>query len=436
MQNKSIIVILTLGFALFAMFFGAGNLILPPYIGLLAKDNWVEAILGFTTSGIIAPFLGIIAVLKSGDSFTDLGKRVNLKLALVLATIIMLCIGPIVAIPRTGATTFEVGILPLMPDASPIWSSIIFFAIVLVLSISPSKIVDIIGSYLTPLLLILLSVLVIVGIVNPAIIPQTTNVATSQDFAMAFQEGYQTMDVLASVIFAGIIISAARQKGFVNLKERTNIVLKSGLLAMGCLLFIYGGLIYLGATTDYQFTETSSRTQLLLHISTSVLGEYGTLAISVSMALACLTTAIALTCAVGTFFAELTNNKFGYAEAVISCTLVSALFSINSVDDIINYAGSILGFVYPITFALVIYVVLFGNKITQKLPYVVALLITTFISAFRVLAHFNIATTEINYYKEFIPLGSHNLEWVIPSFIGFIITYFITKNSSKKFVTT
>ena len=436
MQNKSIIVILTLGFALFAMFFGAGNLILPPYIGLLAKDNWVEAILGFTTSGIIAPFLGIIAVLKSGESFTDLGKRVNLKMALVLATIIMLCIGPIVAIPRTGATTFEVGVLPLMPDASPIWSSIIFFAIVLVLSISPSKIVDIIGSYLTPLLLILLATLVVVGILNPAVIPQSSNIGASQDFAMAFQEGYQTMDVLASVIFAGIIISAARQKGFVNLKERTNIVLKSGLLAMGCLLFIYGGLIYLGATTDYQFTETSSRTQLLLHISTSVLGEYGTLAISVSMALACLTTAIALTCAVGTFFAELTNNKFGYAEAVISCTLVSALFSINSVDDIINYAGSILGFVYPITFALVIYVVLFGNKITQKLPYVVALLITTFISAFRVLAHFNIATTEINYYKEFIPLGSHNLEWVIPSFIGFIITYLVTKNKVKNLSTT
>lgn len=430
MQNKSFVVILTLGFALFAMFFGAGNLILPPYIGLLAKDNWFEAILGFTASGIIAPFLGIIAVLKSGDSFTDLGKRVNLKMALVLATIIMLCIGPIVAIPRTGATTFEVGVLPLLPDASPIWSSIIFFAIVLVLSISPSKIVDIIGSYLTPLLLILLSILVVFGILNPSVIPQTTNVDASSDFAMAFQEGYQTMDVLASVIFAGIIISAAKQKGFVHLKERTNIVLKSGLLAMGCLLFIYGGLIYLGATTDYQFTEISSRTQLLLHISTSVLGEYGTLAISVSMALACLTTAIALTCAVGTFFAELTNNKFGYAEAVITCTLVSALFSVNSVDDIINYAASILGFVYPITFALVIYVVLFGNKIKQKLPYVVALLITTFISAFRLLGHFDVAVSEINYFKGFIPLGNHNLEWVIPSFVGFVITYFITKKST------
>lgn len=434
MQNKNIMVILTLGFALFAMFFGAGNLILPPYIGLQAKDNWFEAILGFAASGIIAPFLGIIAVLKSGNSFTDLGKRVNLKMALVLATIIMLCIGPIVAIPRTGATTFEVGVLPLIPNASAIWSSIIFFGIVLVLSISPSKIVDIIGSYLTPLLLVLLSVLVIVGIFNPDIVPQVATNTPSADFAMSFQEGYQTMDVLASVIFAGIIISAAKQKGFVNLKERTNIVLKSGVLAMGCLLFIYGGLIYLGATTDYQFTETSSRTQLLLHISTSVLGAYGTLAISISMALACLTTAIALTTAVGAFFAELTNNKLKYTEGVILCTLISALFSINSVDDIIAYAGSILGFVYPITFALVIYVVLFGNTVTKKMPYVVALLITTFISAFRILTHFNIAVAEINFYKGFIPLGDHNLEWVIPSFIGFAITYLITKNTSKKSV--
>lgn len=434
MQNKSITVILTLGFALFAMFFGAGNLILPPYIGYLAKENWLESILGFTASGIIAPFLGIIAVLKSGDSFIDLGKRVNLKFALVLATIIMLCIGPIVAIPRTGATTFEVGVLPLLPKASAIWSSIIFFGIVLTLSISPSKIVDIIGRYLTPALLILLVILVIVGILNPDNIPQQTNFSATNDFSMAFQEGYQTMDVLASVIFAGIIISAAKQKGFVNLKDRTSVVFKSGLLAMGCLLFIYGGLIYLGATTNYQFTEDSSRTQLLLHISNSILGSYGTLAISISMALACLTTAIALTCAVGTFFAKLTNDRLGYVEAVISCTLVSALFSINSVDDIIAYAGSILGFVYPITFALVIYVVLFGSKVREKQPYLVALIITTIVSTFRLLAHFNIATEKIDIAKDFIPLGNHNLEWVVPSFVGFVITYFLTKKSEKKIV--
>lgn len=431
MQNKNTIVILTLGFALFAMFFGAGNLILPPYIGLLAKENWVEAILGFAATGIIAPFLGIIAVVKSGESFIDLGKRVNLNLALVLATIIMLCIGPIVAIPRTGATTFEVGVLPLMENASPIWSSIIFFAIVLVLSIRPSKIVDIIGGYLTPLLLILLALLVVVGILNPSIVPQQTTLPSIDSFAMAFQEGYQTMDVLASVIFAGIIISAAKQKGFTILKDRTSIVLKSGILAMGCLLFIYGGLIYLGATTDYQFTETSSRTQLLLHISTSVLGQYGTLAISLSMALACLTTAIALTCAVGTFFAELTNNKLGYAEGVILCTLISALFSINTVDDIINYAGSILGFVYPITFALVIYVVVFGNIVKNKTPYVVALLVTAFISTFRVFQHFNIGAETIAYYKSFIPLSNHNLEWVVPSLIAFLLTAFLTKSKKQ-----
>lgn len=432
MQNKSLKVIFTLGFALFAMFFGAGNLILPPYIGYLAKENWFEAILGFGSTGIIAPFLGIIAVVKSGESFTDLGKRVNLNLALILATIIMLCIGPIVAIPRTGATTFEVGVLPILENASPIWSSIIFFGIVLVLSISPSKIVDIIGGYLTPLLLVLLTLLVIIGILNPDVLPQKASISQVDAFAMAFQEGYQTMDVLASVIFAGIIIAAAKQKGYVNLKERTNVVVKSGLLAMGCLLFIYGGLVYLGATTNYEFTEASSRTQLLLHISTSVLGKYGTLAISLSMALACLTTAIALTCAVGTFFAELTNNKLGYAEGVILCTLISALFSINSVDDIIEYAGAILGFVYPITFALVIYVVVFGNKIKTKKPYVVALLVTAFISTFRVFEHFNIGNEQINYFKSFIPLANQNLEWVVPSLIGFLIAYFFTRSENKK----
>jgi len=431
MEKKSSLVILTLGFALFAMFFGAGNLILPPYIGLLSKENWLEAILGFMISGIIAPFLGIIAVLKSGGSFIDLGKRVNTKAAYILATIIMLCIGPIIAIPRTAATTFEIAVLPLIPSATAISTSVVFFVIVLLLSISPSKIVDIIGGYLTPLLLILLSILIILGVLSPIILPEAVAMDAISSFSMAFHEGYQTLDVLASVIFAGIIISAAKQKGFVQLKDTTIVVLKSGVLAMICLLFIYGGLIYMGATTDYIFTESSSRSQLLLYISNSVLGKYGTLAMSLSIALACLTTAIALTCAVGIFFADITKNKVTYKQVVVVCCLVSGFISINSVDEIINFAGSILGFIYPITFALVIYVVIFGDKIKSKTPYFTALLITALISLFNVFEHFNIAVGKISYYKSYIPLASQNLEWILPSFLGFMIAYFISKKIKK-----
>ena len=117
----------TLGFALFAMFFGAGNLILPPLIGVKAGENWLYAVAGFFTTGIVAPFLGVITIVLNGVKFTDLGTKVNPVVVSILALLIMLCIGPLVAIPRTGATTYEVGIQPLLPGMNSVLFSIIFF---------------------------------------------------------------------------------------------------------------------------------------------------------------------------------------------------------------------------------------------------------------------------------------------------------------------
>lgn len=123
---KKISDIVTIGFALFAMFFGAGNLLLPPFIGLqIGTHIWIT-ILAFALTGILLPFMGIISVNNSGDNFNDLGRRVHPQLAPILGSIIMICIGPLIAIPRTAATTFEVGVLPSFPDSNPIWTSIIF----------------------------------------------------------------------------------------------------------------------------------------------------------------------------------------------------------------------------------------------------------------------------------------------------------------------
>lgn len=204
MKNK-ISTAITLGFALFAMFFGAGNLILPPFIGLKTGDQWFTAIAGFFTTGIVSPFLGVLTVVLFGTSFTDLGRKVNPKLVTILALLIMLCIGPLVAIPRTGATTYEIGIKPLFPEFNNILFSLIFFGIVLALSITQSKIVDIIGNFLTPFLILSLGVLVTVGLLNPTAATENTGVTAQESFIFAFHEGYQTLDVLASVIFAGII---------------------------------------------------------------------------------------------------------------------------------------------------------------------------------------------------------------------------------------
>ncbi|UZJ63753.1 branched-chain amino acid transport system II carrier protein [Sphingobacterium sp. KU25419] len=164
---KQIKDITTLGFALFAMFFGAGNLLLPPFIGLHAADQWDWAIIGFCLTGILLPLLGVLSIINSGESFQDLGNRTHPYIATILGIIIMLGIGPLIAIPRTAATTFEVGLLPAFPNLSPIWGSILFFTVTFILSIRPSKVVNVIGNFLTPLLLILLIGMIIMGALFP-----------------------------------------------------------------------------------------------------------------------------------------------------------------------------------------------------------------------------------------------------------------------------
>ena len=430
MKSKKLSNILTLGFALFAMFFGAGNLLLPPLIGVEVGSNYLVAMLSFGLTGILLPFTGILSVVYSGDSFNDLGHRVNKHLAAILGTIIMICIGPLIAIPRTAATTYEVGLKPFFPEMNPIWGSIIFFIITLALAIRPSKVVDVIGNYLTPILLVLLALLIAVGIISPTSTLEISEMTMIQSFSRGFIEGYQTLDVLASVIFAGIIINAARDKGYTDTKSKSQVVVVSGLLSTTCLLFVYGGLIYLGATSGV--TDTGiSRAELLIHISRNILGDYGLIAIALCMAFACLTTSIALTSAVATFFSQLSKGKLSYLVVAIICTVISFGLSVKGVDEIINFAYPPLAFVYPITITLVIYIVIFGRNIKSKTPYIGALLASTLIAILGLLKILGFFDENMLSNLNKIPFFEYDLGWIVPSIIGFIIGIIYDKVSSK-----
>lgn len=430
MKSKKLSNILTLGFALFAMFFGAGNLLLPPLIGVEVGSNYLVAMLSFGLTGILLPFTGILSVVYSGDSFNDLGHRVNKHLAAILGTIIMICIGPLIAIPRTAATTYEVGLKPFFPEMNPIWGSIIFFIITLALAIRPSKVVDVIGNYLTPILLVLLALLIAVGIISPTSTLEISEMTMIQSFSRGFIEGYQTLDVLASVIFAGIIINAARDKGYTDTKSKSQVVIVSGLLSTTCLLFVYGGLIYLGATSGV--TDTGiSRAELLIHISRNILGDYGLIAIALCMAFACLTTSIALTSAVATFFSQLSKGKLSYMVVAIICTVISFGLSVKGVDEIINFAYPPLAFVYPITITLVIYIVIFGRNIKSKTPYIGALLASTLIAILGLLKILGFFDENMLSNLNKIPFFEYDLGWIVPSIIGFIIGIIYDKVSSK-----
>lgn len=441
---------LTIGFALFAMFFGAGNTILPPIIGLITGGDWSYAVTGFSITAILAPFLGIVAVLISGDSFTDLGKRINSLLGWILATAIILSIGPLVAIPRTAATTFEIGVLPLWPTTSPILSSVIFFGITLILSISPSKVVDIIGKYLTPLLLVLLIYLIVKGIMNPLSIDELIGGSKEEAFRLGFSEGYQTMDVLASVIYAGIIISAVKAKGYLDLKSKTKVTYMSGAVAIFCLLVIYGGLVFIGATSGYPISESLKRTELLLYISNGILGSSGTIALSLCIALACITTAIALVCATGTFFSQLTNGRLSYRFVVIVTCVVSGVLAVKGVDNIIDYAAPFLGIIYPVTLTLILFMIGFGKAVPRRAPFVGAIITTTIVALMQFGVYMGASLYDIDYtlnngeidYSHFnnteffkmlnnivsnLPLYNYEVPWLIPAIVAFAIVYIVDR---------
>ena len=423
MEQRKRNTILYLGMALFAMFFGAGNLLLPAYLGLQTRTDWVATFTGFSLTAILAPVLAIFAVAVSGNYFTDLGSRANVKLAYLLATINVLCIGPLIALPRAGASVFEVAIKPIISDAQPVWVCSLFFGVVMMLSFSPNKIASVLGKLLGPLLLLALAVLILPGLFSGYLV-NTPPTIIEDRFYIGFHEGYQTMDVLAGLIFAVLLIAGAKHKGYSHINDRVEVTVKSAILAAVCMLLVYGGLFYLGANADVKVADIN-RSGLLVHLATQNFGANGVYLISILMILACLTTAIALTAGSANFFERLTKGKLGYIEGVISITLVSVILAITGVDAILEYAATLLNFIYPVTLVLILAVLLFGNIIHDQKPYFVTLIITMLFSFIRVLIKWFPNETVFQDILEVLPLASFNLEWVLPAIVTFIISCFV-----------
>ena len=244
MNKKSDVIVV--GFALFAMFFGAGNLIFPPYLGVISGSGWPLAMGGFLITGIGLTLMGIVAIAISGTSINDMADRVHPKFGALLGSVIMIIIGPLFAIPRTAATTYEIAMVPTMPGFSNILFIIIFFAITLYFSIRPASVVDSIGKVLTPVLLIVLLNIIGKGIITP--IGETITLTDAAGFSRGFTEGYQTMDALGSVILASIIIESVIAKGYTDKKTRVSMTIKAGIIAAAGLMVVYVGLMYVGAT--------------------------------------------------------------------------------------------------------------------------------------------------------------------------------------------
>lgn len=414
-NNKN--VTLLLGAALFSMFFGAGNLIFPPELGLMSGSQWVISVLGFFITGIGLPVLGVIASGRSGGDVDKLGRKVSPLFSKFLGTTVVLAIGPLLAIPRTGATAYEMAIQPSMASFSPALFALIYFGIALALVMKPNKVVDNIGKVLTPALLILLAAIIIKGIINP--MGELVYENMSQPFATGFTGGYQTMDALASILFGGMITASLIQNGYTEEKEQITMTIKAGLVAAVGLAFVYGGLTYLGATAGTVHPMDISKTDLIISIANHSLGRFGKLGLGIVVLLACLTTTIALITTVGQYFSKITSGKLKYNWIIIATTIFSALMSVNGVESIVVFSVPILVFMYPIVIVMILLAVVL-SKDANKNIYRAAIYITILVSLLNLLNSFEILTS-ISQIVTYLPLASMDLAWVLPSIVGALV---------------
>lgn len=411
--------IIVVGFALFAMFFGAGNLIFPPYLGVTSGESWLTGFTGFLLADVGLALIAILAAAKCGGQVNKILNRAGDNLAVILGSAIMICLGPLLAIPRTAASTFEMGVQPLISGFSPVLSSIIFFGLVLLLTIRPSRVVDIIGQFLTPALLIALAFLIIEGIINPlgTINPEAV---VENVFANGVSQGYQTMDALGAVALSAVVITSLSNKGYKGEKEKVSLTMKAGLVAGIALCFVYGGLTYLGATLSNKYGVEVSQTILIVEMTEQLLGNSGKVLLAVIVALACLTTAIGLTSASAGYFSDLTNGKLKYESIVIAICVFSAIISNFGVSTIIKFSAPILDIVYPATIALVI-MTLFGNYIKNNNAFKAAAYMALFISILTVLNNLGVSIPIVTK----LPFASLGFNWIVPVILAAIIGNFI-----------
>ena len=412
-QSKDILVV---GFALFAMFFGAGNLIFPPYLGVVSGSYWLVGFTGFVIADVGLALLAILASAKcQGDINKVLGKS-GKTLSLILATAIMICLGPLLAIPRTGATTFEMGIAPIFSGFNPVVFSVVFFGLTLILTIRPSKVVDIIGQYLTPALLIALVFLIIIGIISPlGDLNQAPMI--NQIFAEGIYQGYQTMDPLGAIALSAVVILSLSDKGYKDESQKVKLTLQAGIVAAVALLIVYGGLTYLGSTVAHQFVGVNpsdiNQTSLIVSITGQLLGQPGKIVLAI-------TTAIGLTSATAQYFTKISKGTIKYETVVIVVCVFSAFVSNFGVSAIISFAGPILSIIYPATIVLVI-MTLFGHKIKNDNAFKGAAYMALIVSILTVLDGMGIKILPINK----LPFADFGFNWIVPSIIGGLLGYFI-----------
>lgn len=427
-----------MGFMLFAMFFGAGNLIFPPKLGQDSGQYFWWAMIPFCLTGIGLPLLGVIVGAFDNRGYIGSLSKISPKFSMIFLIIIYLTIGPLFAIPRTGSTAFEMTVTPIAHTNSNIALfifTLIYFLIVLYLCINPNKIVDRIGSLLTPLLLITILAMIIKGFVDFGGNSHSNgdaNIYTSTlgSFTKGFTEGYLTMDAIASIAFSMIVVNAIKSTGVSQRNSIFKQTVMAGLIAAVALIFIYVSLGYIGnhMLINHQTLDNlAAKNQnigayLLTNMATQGFGIFGKYLLGIIVALACLTTACGLIVSVSQYFHSL-YPKISYKIYAVVFTLISFVLANLGLNSVISMSVPVLSIIYPIAITVILLILIAQfiptKPIAQQIPIIVVSCISI-LSTISSNGWIKIA------FIDGLPLKQVTLEWLPIAIVATIISYIIS----------
>lgn len=423
-MNKTKQIFIT-GFALFSMFFGAGNLILPPFLGFKAGDAWFMVTLGFVITAVIIPLFGILAHAKLQGTMYDFAKKVSPLFSLIYCLIVyVICIA--LPAPRTASVTHEMAIAPFFKSSALLTSSI-YFSLVFVFVMNRNKILDVIGKFLTPIIIVILLAIIGVAIFNA---PDISNPSLfNAPLVDGVLEGYQTFDAIGAIVVGAVLVISLNFNGTLSFDDKKNLIKKAGFVAGIGLFVIYAGLILIGSLYNSTFSDKATRAEVLIGLSSKTLGVLGTTFLSILIALACFTTAVGIITGTADYFKGLfKNSHLVYTiTAIISCVFGIVVGSYN-VGFIIDIALPVLMFIYPITIILILLNVL-PERFATPLVFKTVVLVT-FLFSIPDFLKFIVPVENIQGVVDLIPLANHSLGWVIPACGTFIVVNLISNKKS------
>ena len=427
-DNLSTRAYLAIGMMLFALFFGAGNLIFPAALGQHAGDNVGWALLGFVLTGVGLPLLGVVAMgYSSCKDVEELASRVHPIYGLLYTISLYLSIGPMFATPRTGTVAYEIAIKPfadgLHMNMEPIFLAL-FFGISLWLSISPQKLVNRIGNILTPALLLVILLLIVKSFITPLggyAVPQPAYGDAPTAVLQGFLDGYNTMDALASVVFAILVIDFVRLSGATSRAVITKTVMEVGAIAVGLLGIVYVFIANIGATSVERFGLFETGAPVLSVSANYLFGEFGQIILAIIVLLACLSTSIGLITSCGTYFHKLTP-KISYKLYVVIFSVAAFGLSMFGLKTIISAAIPVLMLLYPLTIVIILLALLHNVFGGRRCVYVWTVAFTMISALMTGLETAGIAPTALEQlFAQYIPFQSAGMGWVSFAVLGFVV---------------